>query len=108
MYGVPECVLDDEMFTIRPQPASIMSGSTAWIMWKTPCRFTLTMRCQSSNEILRNGLNPSTPAAFTKMLTGPRFSWMLLSAASIWARSVTSAAYELGVSEDCRSMVATR
>ena len=30
MYGAPEWVLDDEMLTIRPQPASSMSGSTAW------------------------------------------------------------------------------
>ena len=26
MYATPECVLDDEMLTMRPQPASIMSG----------------------------------------------------------------------------------
>ncbi len=25
----PECVLDELMFTMRPQPASTMSGSTA-------------------------------------------------------------------------------
>ena len=36
MYGVPECVLDDEMLTIRPHPASTMSGRTAWQQWKTP------------------------------------------------------------------------
>src|SRR4029077_9933006 len=40
MYGCPECVLEDEMLTIRPQPASIMSGSTAWMQWKTPLRLT--------------------------------------------------------------------
>src|SRR3954447_6837951 len=40
MYGCPEGVLDDEMLTMRPQPASIMSGSTAWMQWKTPLRLT--------------------------------------------------------------------
>ena len=29
MNGCPEWVLDDEMLTMRPQPASTMSGSTA-------------------------------------------------------------------------------
>ena len=28
------------MLTMRPQPASSMSGNTAWIMWKTPLRLT--------------------------------------------------------------------
>jgi hypothetical protein len=30
MNGWPEWVLDDEMLTMRPHPASIMSGTTAW------------------------------------------------------------------------------
>ena len=40
MYGWPEWVLDEEMLTMRPQPASTMSGSTAWTQWKTPLRLT--------------------------------------------------------------------
>ena len=47
MYGVPEWVLDEEMLTIRPHPASIMSGSTAWMQWKTPLRLTSMTRCQT-------------------------------------------------------------
>ena len=47
MNGCPECVLDDEMLTMRPQPASIMSGSTAWMQWKTPLRLTSMTFCQS-------------------------------------------------------------
>ena len=31
MNGWPECVLDDEMLTMRPQPASSMSGNVAWM-----------------------------------------------------------------------------
>ena len=57
MYGCPECVLDDEMLTMRPQPASIMSGSTAWMQWKTPLRLTSITRCQSSNVRSVNRLN---------------------------------------------------
>ena len=49
MYGAPEWVLDDEMLTMRPQPASIMSGSTAWMQWKTPLRLTSMTRCHRSN-----------------------------------------------------------
>src|ERR1043166_5088996 len=40
MYGCPEWVLEEEMLTMRPQPASIMSGSTAWMQWNTPFRLT--------------------------------------------------------------------
>src|SRR6478736_689964 len=91
MYGWPECVLDEEMLTMRPQPASIMSGSTAWTQWKTPLRLTSMTRCQSSNEISLNRLNFSSPAAFTRTVTGPSLAWTASRAASTCARSVTSA-----------------
>ena len=71
MYGCPECVLEEEMLTMRPQPASIMSGSTAWKQWKTPLRLTSIIRCQSSNLMSVNRLNFSSPAAFTRTVTGP-------------------------------------
>ena len=58
---------------MRPQPASIMSGSMAWIMWKTPCRLTLTTLSHCSNEIFRNGLNPSRPAELTRMADRTEF-----------------------------------
>ncbi len=71
MKGWPECVLDDEMLTMRPpQPASIMSGSTAWTQWKTPLRLTSMTRCQRSNEVSRNLPKLSRPAALTRMETG--------------------------------------
>src|SRR6266568_544836 len=40
----PDCALEEEMLTIRPQPASSMSGSTAWMQWKTPFRLTSITR----------------------------------------------------------------
>ncbi len=92
MYGVPEWVLDDEMLTMRPQPASIMSGSTAWVQWKTPLRLTSTTRCHSAKVISVKRLNPSSPAAFTRIVMGPSCSRIAASAASTAARSVTSAA----------------
>ena len=70
MNGWPECALEDEMLTIRPQPASTMSGSTACTQWNTPLRLT-SMTCrQSSNERSVNRLKRSIPAAFTRMVTG--------------------------------------
>src|ERR1700752_3107814 len=65
MYGCPEGVLEDGRLTIRPQPASTMSGSTAWMQWNTPVRLTSLARCQSSNLRSVNRLNFSSPAAFT-------------------------------------------
>ena len=56
---------------MRPHPASSMSGSTAWIMWKTPLRLTSITRCQSANSMWANRLNPSRPAALTRTVTGP-------------------------------------
>ena len=93
MNGCPECVLDEEMLTIRPQPASIMSGSTAWTQWKTPFRLTSTTCCQSSKVMSVNRLKRSSPAAFTRIVTGPSCSRTAFSAASTAARSVTSAVY---------------
>ena len=92
MYGCPECVLDDEMLTMRPQPASIMSGSTAWMQWKTPLRLTSMTCCQSSNVRSVKRLKRSSPGGVdqdgdrTELRRGSA-----LSAASTAARSVTSA-----------------
>ena len=91
MNGCPEWVLDDEMLTMRPQPASTMSGSTACMVWNTPFRFTSITLDHSSNDMLRNFLNPSTPAALTSTRTGPSSSRIADTAASTCARSVTSA-----------------
>ena len=38
------CALDEAMFTMRPQPASIMSGTTAWQQSNVPIRFTAITR----------------------------------------------------------------
>jgi hypothetical protein len=84
-------VLDDEMLTIRPQPASSMSGSTAWVTWKTPFRLTSTTLFHSSDVMLVNLRNEVMPAALTRMVIGPSAARAADSASSIWARSVTSA-----------------
>src|SRR6476659_8761311 len=107
MYGCPECVLDDEMLTMRPQPASIMSGSTAWMQWKTPLRLTSITRCHRSNETSWNFLKLSSPAALTRIETGPSCARMPASASSTCARSVTSAAKAKSSSPGLRSITAT-
>ena len=60
--------------TIRPQPASTMSGSTACTQWNTPLRLTSMTWCQSSNVRSVNRLKRSMPAAFTRIVTAPSCS----------------------------------
>ena len=55
---------------MRPQPASIMSGRTAWQQLNVPVRFTARMRCHFSAVMLRNRSNPSSPALLTRTV-GP-------------------------------------
>ena len=74
MNGCPECVLDDEMLTMRPHPASTMSGSTAWMVWNTPFRLTSITLDHSWNDMCENFLKPSTPAALTSTRIGPNSS----------------------------------
>ena len=40
MFGAPDCALCDEIVTMRPQPASSMSGTAAWMQVKVPVRLT--------------------------------------------------------------------
>lgn len=108
MNGWPDCALEEEMLTIRPHPASIMSGSTAWVQWKTPFRLTLMIRCQASKLRSVKRLNPSTPAALTRMVIGPRSSLTAASASSTCVRSVTSAFCPNSESDGLRSRAATR
>ena len=44
MLGAPDCALDDEMVTIRPQPPASMSGTAAWTQLNVPVRFTAMIR----------------------------------------------------------------
>ena len=62
------------MFTMRPHPASTMSGSTAWMVWNTPLRLTSITLDQSSKDMLVNRLNRSRPAALTSTVIGPSAS----------------------------------
>ena len=59
------------MLTIRPQPASNMSGSTAWVTWKTPLRLTSITFFHSSKVMLVKRRNDVMPAAFTRIVMGP-------------------------------------
>ncbi len=95
------------MLTIRPHPAATMSGSTAWIVWKTPLRLTSITRCQSSKVMLLNRLNPSKPAALTRIVTGPSRWRIAANAASTCERLVTSAEKASPPSGVLRSRVAT-
>ena len=61
MFGAPDCALDDEMVTMRPQPAASMSGIAACTQVKVPVRFTARMRSQRSAVMSTSGVNNSMP-----------------------------------------------
>ena len=90
MKGWPLWALDDEMFTIRPQPAAIIPGTTAWQQWNVPVRLTSRMRFHLSALIFRNGSKPSRPALLTRTVAAPRRARTSATAVSMAGRSVTS------------------
>ena len=56
MFGAPDWALDEEMVTMRPQPAASMSGTAAWTQAKVPVRFTAMIRSQlSARDVERAG-----------------------------------------------------
>ena len=57
---------------MRPQPASIMSGSAAWMHVKVPVRFTARIRPHVSGVMSTAASNDSMPAHVTRTPTGPR------------------------------------
>ena len=71
MLGAPDWALDDEMVTMRPQPASTMSGTASCTAVNVPVRLTAMMRSHFSAVISVTGSNASTPALVTTMVTGP-------------------------------------
>ncbi len=48
MLGAPDWALDDEIVTMRPQPAAIMSGTAACTQVNVPVRLTAMMRSHVS------------------------------------------------------------
>ena len=61
----------DEMLTIRPDPRSIMWGSTAWDMKNAPERLTAITLYQSSSVIFSTVLSIVIPALLTRMSSLP-------------------------------------
>ena len=72
MRRVPDWAEDEEMVTMRPHPASIMSGTTAWRQWKVPVRLTAIIRSHAAASISRKPANPSMPALVTMIPIGPK------------------------------------
>ena len=48
MFGAPDCALDEEMVTMRPQPAASMSGIAACTQLNVPVRLTARIRSHRS------------------------------------------------------------
>ena len=71
MLGAPDWALDDEMVTMRPQPAAIMSGTASCMQVKVPVRLTAMIRSHFSGVMSATGSNASMPALVTTMVIGP-------------------------------------
>ena len=71
MRLAPDCALDDEIVTIRPHPAAIMSGIADWMQWNVPVRFTSIIRDHASGVMSVNDSNSSKPALVTMISIGP-------------------------------------
>ena len=63
MLGAPDWALDEEMVTIRPHPASSMSGRAAWTQVNVPVRLTPMIRSHPSAVMSRTGVNDFDPGA---------------------------------------------
>ena len=70
MRGAPDCALDDEIVTIRPQRASSMSGTAACRQWNVPVRLMARMRSQLSIVMSVKDSNASRPALVTMICDG--------------------------------------
>ena len=68
---LPVSPMIEEMFTIRPDPRSIMCGRTACDMKKAPDRLTSITLCQSSSVIFSTVLSIVIPALLTRMSSRP-------------------------------------
>src|SRR5262245_7563402 len=71
MCGEPDCALDDEIVTIRPQRAATMSATAACRQWNVPVKLMARVRSQVSAVMLVKGSKDSRPAAVTMMVMGP-------------------------------------
>src|ERR1700730_8180603 len=71
---LPISPMIEEMFTIRPEPRSIMCGSAAWLMKNAPDRLTASTLYQSSSVIFRTVLSIVIPALLTRMSRRPCWS----------------------------------
>src|SRR5260370_18739290 len=91
MRRAPDCALDDEIVTMRPQPAASMSGTAACTQWKVPVRFTASMRSPCDGVMSVKEMNSSRPALVTTISTGPRSCRTRVRASSTARRSETSA-----------------
>ena len=90
MFGAPDWALDDEMVTMRPQPAATMSGTAACTQVNVPVRLTAMIRSHVSAVMSSSGSNDSMPALVTRISTGPSSARTRANAASTEARSATS------------------
>src|SRR5690349_7326111 len=79
------------MLTMRPQPASIIAGRTAWVTWNVPSTWTSRTRRQSSNVTSAKWPPPGTPALLTRIVGWPSSATSRSMAAETATGSLTSA-----------------
>src|SRR5262245_61724252 len=90
MRDAPCCPLDDEIVTMRPQRAEIMSGIAAWRQWKVPVRLIAMTRFQDSRVMSMKRSNAEKPALVTTISIGPNSLRTVRIASSTSERSTTS------------------
>ena len=106
MFGAPDCALDEAMVTMRPHPASSMSGTAAWTQAKVPVRLTAMIRSHASGVMSASGVNDSMPALVTRIPTGPSASRDIGDGGVDRARSATSTSTPIAVAPSACSAAA--
>ena len=71
MFGAPDWALDDEIVTMRPQPAASMSGTAAWTQVNVPVRLTAMIRSHFSGVMSAQRIEGLDARAGDEDLDGP-------------------------------------
>jgi hypothetical protein len=85
----PFSPLTDEIWMMRPQPRSIMSGTTCLVTLNIDVRLVLMTASQSSLVILTNSRSRVMPALLTSTSIGPCSALALAKACTTLSQSAT-------------------
>src|SRR5579885_818441 len=101
MLRAPCWVLDEEMLTIRPQPAASMSGTMARAHRNGPLRLTRIIRSHISSVRSKSGQKPLMPALLTRIVMGPSSLRVRTAAPATASANETSTVQAIATPPDC-------